>query len=77
MTGIHAVQHQLPAPVHDRRLDHLIVRRPGVGLHDRGQRQLRGRHRRLPLRAVRVRPPQLSLKLLVKQLMPVQAQENE
>jgi len=31
----HAVQDQLPAPVHHRRLDHLIITDPGIGLQDR------------------------------------------
>ena len=39
---VHAVQDQLPAPVHHRRLDHLIIAGPGIGLHDRGQRQPAG-----------------------------------
>ena len=74
---IHAVQHQLPAPVHHRRLDHLIIGHPGIRLENRRQRQLRRRHRRLALRAVHIRPRQLGLELLVKQLLTVQAQEHE
>ena len=72
-----AVQHQLPAPVHHRRLDHLIVRDLRIGLQDRRQRQPGRRHRRLPFRAVHVRFRQLGLELLVKQLMTVLAQEHE
>ena len=68
----HAVQDQLPAPVHHRRLDHLVVADLRIGLQDRRQRQPGRRHRRLPLRAVRVSFRQLGLELLVKQLMAVQ-----
>ena len=74
---VHAVQHQLPAPVHHRRLDHLIVGGPGIGLQDRRQRQPGRRHRRLPLRAVHVRFRQLGLELLVEQFVTVLAQEHE
>jgi hypothetical protein len=62
---------------HYRRLDHLVVGHPGIGLHDRRQRQLRGRHQRVPLRAVRICLRQLGLELLVKQLVTVLAQEHE
>jgi hypothetical protein len=69
MLCAHAIQHQLPAPVHDRRLDHLVVADPGIRLQERGQRQPGRRHRRRPLRAVGIRLRQLGLELLVKQLM--------
>ena len=72
-----AVQHQLPAPVHHRRLDHLIVADLRIRLQDRRQRQPGRRYRRLTLRAVHIRFRQLGLELLVKQLVPVQAQEHE
>jgi hypothetical protein len=75
--GAHAIQHQLPAPVHHRRLDHLIIGHPRVCLHDRRQRQPGRRHRRLPLRTVRIGFCQLGLEPLVKQLMPVLTQEHE
>jgi hypothetical protein len=74
---VHAIQHQLPAPVHRRGLDHLIIGHPGIGLQDDGQRQPGRRHRRLPLRAVYIGFRQLGLELLVKQFMPVLAQEHE
>jgi hypothetical protein len=72
-----AIQDQLPAPAHHRRLDHLIVTDPGVGLQDRCQRQLRRRNRRLALRAVNVGLCQLGLENLVKQLTAILAQEHE
>jgi hypothetical protein len=43
---VDAVQDQLPAPVHHRRLDHLIIGHARVSLQDRGQRQPGRRHRR-------------------------------
>ena len=72
-----AAQDQLPAPVHHRRLDHLVVTDPRIGLQDRCQRQLRRRNRRLALRAVHVGPCQLRLEYLVKQLMAILAQEHK
>jgi hypothetical protein len=54
---------------HDRRLDHLIVTGPGIRLQDRRQRQPGRRHRRLPLRPVSVSSGQLSLELLIEQLV--------
>ena len=77
VTGIQAIQRQLPAPVHHRRLDHLVIGHSGIRLQDRGQRQPRRRHRRMPLRAVHVRRCQPGLELLVEQLMPVLAQEHK
>jgi hypothetical protein len=75
--GVQAVQHQLPAPIHHRRLDHLVVADPLIGLHDQRQRQLRGRHGRLPVRRIDVRAGQLGLERLVEQLMAMLAQEHE
>ena len=49
---IEAVQDQLPAPIHHRRLDDLVVGDASVGLEDRRQRQLGRRDRRLSHPAV-------------------------
>ena len=59
LLGVQAVQHQPPAPVHHRRLDHLVLGGTGVGLQDQRQPQLRRRHRRLPFAAVGVQLGQL------------------
>jgi hypothetical protein len=75
LPGAQAVQHQLPAPVHHARLDDLVI--GGVGLQDRGQRQLRRWHRRLPLGAVCIGPGQFLLEGLVEQLMAALAQQHE
>jgi hypothetical protein len=74
---VHAVQHQLPAPIHHRRLDHLIIRGAGIGLQDRRQPKLRRRHRRLPNRLIGVHPGKLGLQVLVEQLMTVLTQPDE
>jgi hypothetical protein len=75
--GIQAVQHQLPAPIHHRRLDRLIIGGAGVGRQDRRQRQLRRRHRRLPLRALLVGHGQLGLEVVVEQLVAVLPQPHK
>jgi hypothetical protein len=75
--GVQAVQHQLPAPIHHRRLDHLVVGGAGIGLQDRRQRQQGRRHRRLPLGAVGPGRGQLGLEALVEQLVAVLAHEHE
>jgi hypothetical protein len=77
LLGVQAAQHQLPTPVHHRRLDHLIIGGTGVGLHDQRQRQLRRRHRRLPFGAVGVHPRQLGLELFAEQLMTTLPQHHK
>src|SRR5437660_10092295 len=74
---VEAVQDQLPATVHQRALDGLVIRAAGVRLQDRGQGQLRRRHRRLALRGFRVGGCQLGLELLLEELVPVLAQPHE
>jgi hypothetical protein len=74
---IHAPQHQLPAPIHHCRLDHLVVGGAGVGLQDRRQPKLRRRHRRLPNRLVGIHRGQLGLEALVEQLMTMLTQPDE
>jgi hypothetical protein len=69
LVSVQTVQHQLPAAVHHRRLDHLVIGGTGVGLHDQRQSQLRRRHRRLPLGAVGIHPGQLGLELIAEQFM--------
>jgi hypothetical protein len=77
LISVQTVQHQLPAPVHHRRLDHLIIRGAGVGLQDQRQGQLRRRHRRLPLGAIGIHPGQLGLELLAEQLMAMLPQQHK
>jgi hypothetical protein len=74
---IHAVQHQLPAPIHHTGLDHLIIRSAGVGLQDRRQPKLRWRHGRLPHRLVLIHLGKLGLEALVEQLVTVLAQPHK
>ena len=47
---IQTIQRQLPAAIHDQRLDDFIVRHASIGLQYCGQRQLRRRYRWLPFR---------------------------
>jgi hypothetical protein len=77
LLGVQAVQHQLPAPVHHGRLDHLVIGGTGVGLQDQRQRQLRRRHRRLPFAAVGLQLGQLGLELLAEQLMATLPQQHK
>ena len=74
---VQTIQRQLPPPIHHRCLDDFIVRHAGIGLQNRGQRQLGWRYRRLPLRAVGVALRQFGLKDLVEDLVPVLPQEHE
>jgi hypothetical protein len=75
--GVQAVQHQLPAPIHHRCLDHLVIAGAGVGLQDRRQRKLRRCHRRLPLGAFLPGRGQLGLEGVVEQLVAVLAQPHK
>src|SRR6266566_2796904 len=74
---VHAVQHQLPAPIHHTGFDHLIIASAGVGLQDRRQAKLRRRYRRLPHRGVLVHAGQLGLEVGVEQLVAVLTQPHE
>jgi hypothetical protein len=74
---VHAVQHQLPAPIHHRRLQHLVVGGAGVGLQDRRQAKLGRRDRRLPDRGILVHPGELMLQVGVEQLVAVLAQPHK
>jgi hypothetical protein len=62
------------APIHHRGLQHLVVAGTGVGLQDRGQGQLRGRHRWVASRTVLVGRGQLGLEGIIQQLVAVLAQ---
>jgi len=74
---VHAVQHQLPAPIHHTGLEHLIIAGAGVGLKDRRQPKLGWRHRRLPDRLVGVHLGKLGLEVGVEQLVAVLTQPHK
>jgi hypothetical protein len=74
---VHAIQHQLPAPIHHRRLDHLIIGGTGVGLQDRRQPKLGRRDRWLPDRLVLVHLGKLALEIRIEQLMTVLAEPDK
>jgi hypothetical protein len=75
--GLQAIEHQLPAPIHHRGLDHFIVRDAGVRLQDGRQRQLGGGDRRLPLRRLLIDLRQLGLKRGIEDGLAMVAQEHE
>jgi len=74
---VHAIQHQLPAPIHHTGLDHLVVGGAGIGLQDRRQSKLRRRDWWLPDRPVLVHSGKLGLQPLVEQLMAVLPQPHK
>jgi hypothetical protein len=74
---IHAVQHQLPAPIHHTGFEHLVVGGAGVGLQDCRQSKLGRRHRRLPHGLVLVHTGQLGLEVPVEQLVTVLTQPHK
>jgi hypothetical protein len=74
---IQTVQHQLPAPIHHRRLDHLVISGAGVGLQDRRQPKLRRRDRRLALGALLPGRGQLGLEVVVEQFVAVRSQPHK
>lgn len=75
--AVQALSHQLPAPIHHQRRQHLLVRDTGVGLQDGCQGKLGGWYRGLPFGTIREDGGELVLEGAIEQLMPNPAQEDE
>jgi hypothetical protein len=75
--GVQAIERQLPTPIHHGRLNHFVVRDPGIGLQNQRQGQHRRGHRRLSLRRVFEDACQLDLKLRGEDLVTMAAQKEK
>jgi hypothetical protein len=75
--SIETIQHHLPAAIHGRGLNDLVIRDLGIGLEQGRQRQLGRRHQGMPLRLVFIERCQFLLKSIGEQRMAVLPQEDK
>jgi hypothetical protein len=77
LLGVQTIQHQLPAPIHHRRLNHFVIGDTGVRLQDERQRQYRRGYRRLPSLRFAIQTRQLLLKRFIQQFVSVLTQKHK
>src|SRR5262249_4658363 len=77
LISVQTVQHELPPPIHEGRLDHFVIRHACVGLQNDRQGQLCGSDGWMPPLARSVEIRQFLLERFIEQFVPMVAQKHK